>query len=461
MIFSKIFKIFLLFLLFPAVLSAAKDRSFYLNEHCQIEFTPTNELVTPLLMEYAREVNNRMTAIFPGKDRRTEKKKHRKFTIFISDDTQKTMTVKSDRRNITISLGGVTPDFPGDYRFLHNLFSAVAIQAIPYEQEKVRTNWKLPHWFFLALHSKVKNAFTGQKILRSSKTIPGVRLFLEKNFFPDPLQIESCNGELMSNIEIFFIQDYCRLLLDLCTMYANKEPNAAGIYLRELYLAENSSDPAVFQRIIIRFLQKHAELHLKRMLDDPSKYTEKEQLDIFLKFHAGHLAFSYSSPAPANYLKQRFQELKKVRFTEIGKDRKPTGKIIESTIDQLPVLIRKYPIVVDVLHLKRGELLYFRSIASSFLTAEANDLIELLANVKDSWLFGTSQSEIRKSCQKLEEKIAEFEKIELFLEKTETENLSPFQIFPHEFSIEKEHRNITVPESFLHKLEEAEKSYLN
>lgn len=446
-------------MLFSAV-SAAERRNFYLNEHCDVEFTPTNELITPLLLEYAREVNSRISEIFPRKQRKTDRKKQRKFTIFISDDTQNSLSVKSNRNHITITVGGVTPNFPANYNFLHNLFSAITIQAMPYEQEKVRSNWKIPHWFFLALHSKVKNAFTGQKILRSSRSIPGVRIFLENNFFPDPLKIESCNGSLMSNIEIFFIQDYCRLLLDLCNMYSTKEQNAAGNYLRELYLAENSSDPAVFQRIVISFLQQHAVQHLKRMLDDPAKYSEKQQLDIFLKFHAGHLAFSYSSPASASYLKQRFKELQQVRFTEIGKDNKPTGRIITGTIDQLPELIRKYPIVREVLHLKRGEFLHFRSIASSFLTSEVSELIELIANVKDSYFFGTSGSQIRKACRKIEKQISEFEKIELFLEKSETENLSPFQIFPYEFFIEKEHRNITVPASFLEKLEGIEKSYL-
>lgn len=460
MLFSKIFTIFLLFSVFCVSSAAVKTKSFYLNKYCDVEFTPANELVASLLMEYAREVNSRMEAIFPGGKRRIDKKLQRKFTIFISDDTQKNLIVKQDRRNIRITVGGVTPNFPGDYEFLHNLFSAVAIQAMPFGQEKVRTRWKLPHWFFLALHSKVKNAFAGHRIFRNSRSIPGIKIFLERNFFPDPLKIESCNGALMSNIEIYFIQDYCRLLLDLCTMFAAKGQNAAGTYLRELYLSENISDPAVFQRIVINFLRQHARLHLTRMLDDPDKYSEKEQLDVFLKFHAGHLAFSYSDPASANYLKRRFGELEKVRFIEIGQDGKPTGKIIESSISQLPVLIRQHPIVKDVILLKRGELLHFRSIASSFLTAEVSELIELLAGIRDSWLFGTSQSAIDKSCSKIRKKIADFEKIELLLEKTETEKLSPFQIFPYEFSIEKEHRNITVPSSFIRKLEEAENSYL-
>ena len=50
--------------------------------------------------------------------------------------------------------------------------------------------------------------------------------------------------------------------------------------------------------------------------------------------------------------------------------------------------------------------------------------------------------------------------VKAYLEKIESENLSPFQVFPYEFSVEKEHRNVTVPASVLKKLDEAEKSYL-
>ena len=62
--------------------------------------------------------------------------------------------------------------------------------------------------------------------------------------------------------------------------------------------------------------------------------------------------------------------------------------------------------------------------------------------------------------KKVEDKIRKFAAIEDFLEKTETGSLSPFQVFPYEFSIEKEHRNAGVPASLLQKLEQVEKSYL-
>lgn len=460
MIFLKIFKIFLLFFFICASLRAAENKSFYLNEHCRVEFTPTNELIASLLMDYAREINNSFNKIFPKKKQHNKKKLNRKFIIFISDDTQKSITFEQDHRTTRISVGGVTPNFPGDYDFLHDLFTAIAIQANPDSHTKLQKKWKLPHWVFLAIHSKVKNSISGFKIIRNTKHIPGLKIFLERDFFPDPLHIESCNGSLMSNIEIYFLQDYCRLLLDLCIMYSNRKYNAAENYLRTLYREGNSSDQAVFQRVIINFLLQHANQHIIRMLDDPAKYSEKEQLNIFLKFHSVHLAFSFASPADTTYLKKRFKELQKVRFIEIGKDNKPTGKIIESTIDKLPVLIRKYPIVANYMNLKRGEILHLRNISSSFMNSEINNLVELLANVKDSWLFGTTQSEIRNACAKIEQKMNEFEKFERFLEKIETEQLSPFQIFPHEFSIEREHRNITVPASFLRKLEEVEKEYL-
>ena len=459
MIFSKIFKIFLLFLLILLQMPYSEAGSFSLNNICELEFTPTNELISRQIMEYAKEINSNLEKIFP-KHRQIKKHLIRKFRIIFTDDTGNYMDVKQQNRNITITIGGLTPDFPGNYTFLHNFFSAITLQAMPYENEKVSTSWKLPHWVFLGLHSKIKNTFTGQKIFRSSRSIPGVRIFLEMDFFPDPILTESCNGEKMSNIEIFFMQDYCRLLLDLCTMFAGKSPNPTGIYLREIYLQQNISDPAVFQRVIMRFLQKHAQAHIKRMLDDPACYNEKQQMDIFLKFHAGHLAFSYSSPASSNYLRKRFEQLKKIRFTEVNDKKKPTGKIIESSIEKFPELVHKHSNCREVLQLKRGELLYFRSIASSFFSAEINHLIELLGNVKDSIFFGTSSREIRNACSAIEKRMDEFEKIEKFLEKTETAKLSPFQIFPYEFSIEKEHRNAAVPASFLDYLEKNEKSYL-
>ena len=87
-------------------------------------------------------------------------------------------------------------------------------------------------------------------------------------------------------------------------------------------------------------------------------------------------------------------------------------------------------------------------------------MIELIGNVQDSWLFGTSGKEIQQAIRDIEKKLQEFESVEAYLEKIESENLSPFQVFPYEFSVEKEHRNVTVPASVLKKLDEAEKSYL-
>lgn len=459
MIFSKIFKKFIIFLLTAVIQISVSGANYRLNEHTEMRFTPTAELFASTVMEYFREADLQLRKFFPEK-RKTDKSKLRRFIINISDSGGRTMNVVQKGKNVTIDINGITPSFQIDYIFLHHLFTAAALQVMPYEEENVRTRWRLPHWINLALHAKLKSSFSGVKIVRSSRTIPGMRFFLAQNFFPDLLLIERSSAENMSNIEFFFMQDYCRFIVDICSMYSPKNTNVIGTYLRELYLENVLFDQAVFQRLIIRFLQEHAVLHLRRIFDEPSKYSEKRQFEIFLKFHADHMAFSYSEPAPASHLRERFRELQKVRFVMLGPDNKPTDTIIQSSIDQLPVLIRKYPYVKNVMQLKKGELLHFRSIASSFFSDEINHLIEMISNVEDSWLFGTTQKEIQSAIKKVEDKIKEFAAVEKYLEETELEKLSPFQIFPYEFSIEKEHRNVTVPSSWLQKLEESEKSYL-
>ena len=459
MIFSKIFKIFLMFLLLGVIPQALSGSSYHLNEHTDVVFSPTAEIFAMTVMEYLREADTHLKKFFPQK-KKIEKSELRKFRINISDEPGKAMTVLQKGKNITVDIGGITPAFQSDYNFLHRIFSAAALQVMPYENEEVRTKWRLPHWISMALHAKIKNSFSGEKILRSSRMIPGIRVFLQKNYYPDPLLIERMSAENMSNIEFFFLQDYCRLLVDICSMYSQKGSNVTGTYLRELYLENVTYDQAIFQRVIMYFLQNHAELHLLRMLDDPSKYNEKQQLEYFLKFHAKHFAFSYGYPAPVSYLKQYFKELQQVRFAKLGPDNKPDGNIIESSIDRFPELIRQYPYVENVIRLKKGEILHFRSIASSFFSDEINRLIELIGNVQDSWLFGTSGKEIQQAIRDIEKKLQEFESVEAYLEKIESENLSPFQVFPYEFSVEKEHRNVTVPASVLKKLDEAEKSYL-
>lgn len=459
MIFSKIFKKFIIFLLTAVIQISVSGANYRLNDHTDIVFSPTAELFASTVMEYFREADLQLTKFFPKKQKR-EKSKVRKFIINISDGGQNTMKAVQNDKNITIDISGLSPSFQADYTFLHHLFSAAALQVMPYEAENVRTEWRLPHWISLALHAKLRSSFSGVKIVRSSRTIPGMRFFLAQKFFPDLLLIERSSAENMSNIEFFFLQDYCRFIVDICSMYSPRNTNVAGTYLRELYLENVSSDQAVFQRLIIRFLQERAVQHLRRIFDDPSKYSDERQLEIFLKFHADHMAFSYADPAPASYLKKRFRDLLNIRFVMLGPDMKPTGQIIQSTIDQLPVLIRKYPYVKNVMQLKKGELLHFRSIASSFFSDEINHLIEMISNVEDSWLFGTTQKEIQSAIKKVEDKIKEFAAVEKYLEEAELEKLSPFQIFPYEFSIEKEHRNVTVPSSWLQKLEESEKSYL-
>ena len=121
-----------------------------------------------------------------------------------------------------------------------------------------------------------------------------------------------------------------------------------------------------------------------------------------MKFHAKHFAFSYGYPATVSYLKQYFKELQQVRFAQLGPDNKPDGNIIESSIDRFPELIRQYPYVKNVIRLKKGEILHFRSIASSFFSDEINRLIELIGNVQDSWLFGTSGKEIQQAIRDIE-----------------------------------------------------------
>ncbi len=459
MIFSKIFKIFCLFLLLAAFPAPSFGAFYRLNEHTEVRFSPTAELFASTVMEYIRELDLQLSKFFPGKQKE-DKSKIRKFRIYISDDDAAKLISSNSSRFVNICISGITPSFQSDYNFLHRLFSAAALQSMPYETEDVRTSWQLPHWISLALHAKLKSSFSGTKIVRSSRTIPAMRFFLEKNYFPDPLLIERMNAANMSNIEFFFMQDYCRFLVELATAYSPKNSNLIGSYLRELYLENTSSDQAIFQRLIMRTLQDNAALHLQRLLDDPEKYTETQMLEKFFRFNAGHMAFSYSSPAPVSYLEQYFKELQKVRFAELDKKNKPKGKIINSTIDQLPVLIRKYPYMKTVIQLKKGELLHFRSISSSFFSEEINHLIELVSDIQNSYIFGTTCKEINSAIKNIEDKIRKFAAIEEFLEKTEAENLSPFQVFPYEFSIEKEHRNAEVPASLLRKLEQIEKSYL-
>lgn len=446
------------------LLTAFPDISFgafyRLNEHTEVRFSPTAELFASTVMDYIRELDLQLGKFFPGKRQPEDKSKIRKFRIYISDDDAKKLITSSSSRFVNICVSGITPSFQADYNFLHRLFSATALQAMPYETEDVRTSWQLPHWISLALHAKLKSSFSGMKIVRSSRTIPAMRFFLEKNYFPDPLLIERMNAENMSNIEFFFIQDYCRFLVEMSTAYSPKNSNLIGSYLRELYLENTSSDQAVFQRLIMRTLQDNAALHLQKLLDDPSKYTEAQMLEKFFKFNAGHMAFSYSSPAPVSYLEPYFKELQKIRFAELDEKNKPKGKIINSTIDQLPVLMRQYPYMKTVVQLKKGELLHFRSISSSFFSEEINHLIELVSNVQNSYIFGTTCNELKSAVKKVEDKIRKFAAIEDFLEKTETDSLSPFQVFPYEFSIEKEHRNAGVPAALLQKLEQVEKSYL-
>lgn len=460
MIFSKIFKFFLFFAVFSVWISPAYGVIYTLNNHCEFDFSPTSELFASALMNYAHELDNQLLKIFPKAKQEKDKNKKRKFTIKITDSPQKTISVQQQKRHISITVNGITPNFRSDYKFLYNLFSAVVIQQMPYEDEDVRTNWTLPHWFFLALHSKIKSAVAPTLLLRNSRTIAGMRLFLEKDFFPDLHLLESSKFENMSDIELFFIQDYCRFIYDLCSMYSAKKPNVNGIYIRELYLENSLSDAAVFQRVIVNFLQKHAENHLIRMLDIPEKYTEKERLHIFFKFHADHLAYSYAAPADSAYLKKRFQEFRNVRFAEIGPNQKPTGKIIESTIDKLPELIRRHSNVKDFIQLKKGELLHLRSISSSYLSQEANHLLELLSNIQDSWLFGTSQRQLRNAFHQIVLKINTLANIEDILAENELKHLSIFQIFPYEFAAEKNHRNAGAPDSAIKALENIEKNYL-
>ena len=460
MAFSKIFKIFLLFFALNCIGAPKNPRTFSLNLHCDLQFTPTNELMTDPVLEYAKKINSEMVKILPENHRAGNKKTRRNFTIIFTDNPANNMSVTCNKQNITIKIDGISSNFQSDYVFLRNFFTAITLQAMPYENEDVRTNWKLPHWIFLALHSKIKSAFGGTKILRSSNIMPGLRIFLEKNFFPDPLLIEQCNGENMSAVELLFIQDYCRFIMYLSSMFSKSGKNAVGAYLRELYLSNNSADPAVFQRLIINPLQQQAQIHLKRMCDLPELYKEKQQLEMFFKFHAGHVAFSYSSPSSSNYLALRFNEFKQIRFAELDAANMPTGKIIESTISELPQLIKKYPYIKTMINLKRGELLYFRSISSSIFLHECNDLLKLLGNIKDSRFFGTSTRKLRQAVRKIEQKIDMLEKIEKNLEQTEASNLSPFQIFPYEFFAEKEYRNATVPARFIEDLEKAEKEYL-
>ncbi len=461
MIFSKIFKIFLLFFLFSACAVDLMGNYYNLNSKCKVEFAPMCELFAPIFMDYALNIDKQLQNIFPKQQNKSIAASKRKFTIFISENPENSLEVKQEKNNITITIGGISPNFQNDYDFLHNFFTATALQYMPENPQIAAAPPKIPHWIFLALHAKIKNSFAGQKIMRSQHRIEGMKFFLYENFFPDHIRIEACNGKLMSNIELFLFQDYCRFLLDLSLKYSPKNNIAPALYLHEIYSANTISDPALFQRVIINPLQRQAKEHLRRICDDPAKYTEKEQMDIFLKFNAERLAFSLNEPASAKFLKQRFAEFQKVRFIELDKNNKPTGKIIESSIEHLPELIKQYPIADKVLQQKRGELLFIRSIAGSFFTEELNELLDKFINIKDSWLFGTNQSAIKESVAKINSRIDQFAAVEDFLKKSETELLSPFQVFPREFFIAGELRNNTDPEDFIKILDKVEKEYLD
>ena len=159
MIFSKIFKIFLLFLLFGTVPQASYGALYRLNDHTDVSFSPTAEIFASTLMEYLHEADLQLNKFFP-KRKKVEKTALRRFRINISDDRQKNMTVSQNGKNITVGIGSLTPLFQSDYNFLYNLFSAAALQAVPYDSEDVRTQWRLPHWISLALHSKIKSSFS-------------------------------------------------------------------------------------------------------------------------------------------------------------------------------------------------------------------------------------------------------------------------------------------------------------
>ena len=457
MIFSKIFKFFLILMLFCAVHNKLAAVTHKLSSQFFLEFTPTNELFASPVLEYVRELESINAKIFPVK---STSKKQPGFRIIFSDDIKNSMSVRKTSKAVYITLGGLSPSFQNDYQFLHNLFTAMTIKAIPNNGESIRQNWKIPHWIFMAEHAKIKSIFSGKKLFRSSKVIHGLSFYLIHDFFPDPLMLENYDGENSSGIELYLLQDYCRFIFELASAFSPPKKNYIGLYLNEIYLNSKSHDPALFQRIIIRPLQEQAKLHLQRIFDEPAQYSETKQLNIFLKFHADLLAFSFTNHAPAKYLRKRLKDFSSVRFIEYGKDGKPTGKVISSTIDKMPELIRKYPVVKNILNLKKGELMHMRSISSSFFTEEYSHFLNILANVQDSLFFGTSQKELLNAVKKLENRINEFEKTEQFLIDTETKNLSPFQIFPYEFNAIKEHRNAAVPASFIENLKNVEKSYL-
>ena len=132
MIFPKIFKIFLLFLLFGAVPQVSYGALYRLNERTNVSFSPTAELFAYAVMDYLREADLQLSKFFPKRPQKTDKSTLRKFRINISDEPQKKMSVSREGKNITVNIGSVSPSFQSDYNFLHQIFSAAALQVMPY-----------------------------------------------------------------------------------------------------------------------------------------------------------------------------------------------------------------------------------------------------------------------------------------------------------------------------------------
>ncbi len=332
------------------------------------------------------------------------------------------------------------------FEFRRRLISAV-MQAYIGDSE-AKKPYKIPQWIALSVDSQANLVDFQNKPFVKTRYLPGLKMLILSGAELDYEQVEKLDSAILSPIELLIYGDLCRFIVNLTTLKDNK---LLMKYLSTTYIyqKEGKSDIPLLHEMITVYLQNQAELfsaeqqQIRNRLYNKNapaqkqkgkknipQYTEEEKIAAFkryLKFFATNYAFNSGCPYLASQAEAVLQQISILKIPVLNEKNELTQEFIEVPIHELPKLMRDRPDAELIKYNAIYEFELFYGAVAPLVKVKVDRLLKDLYECKNSWLFGTSQSEIKEDLEELSQVINQQKEIEAFLLSAEAENLNLYQ----------------------------------
>jgi hypothetical protein len=439
--FLKIFVILMIFSGFNQIYG----NLVVLNNRIKLSFDPLiTKTASDSVLEYIEDVNSITNKIFK------KKKQVNAIPININfyynsqkEFNSQNFIVKKDTAEIFLfNLKSI--NLETNFPFRRELISVVIQSYIG--DKNAQKLYQVPYWLAVAIDSRIQhNRQQRNSPFRTRNTI-GMKLLVRNNATLNPKIFNNLPENSLNTLETLLIGDFAQLIMDLCMMKNNL---VMLEYLTQSYnyQQQNMPDNQLYSSIIIPLLEQQSEKYFishqqeKSQKDNTPLSPEEKEKNLlkYIKNMAQKYAFHSKSPYPGNIAKSEFDNLCTITIPVLNEKNEATEEFKTFHLSELPKLMRERSDAVSIKKTILKSFYEFANSTPSIIRTETLKVISLLENCKNSLIFGTSTSALKKAIQQLDNKITQQQEFENFLNESSREYLNIYQLYPYEIKIVNEY----------------------